>query len=159
MNDSACPRESEVLAAVATESFTEELRSHAVDCDRCNELVLVAGFMNREAEEIGKAGPIPDAGYLWWRASLEQREIRSRRATGIITLVQRVGVVVGALVAFLLLRGIAPEIGTWLAALATPVQNYSLPENAASPILVVLVSLGLLAAPAVFNLYGTWSRD
>ena len=159
MIETGCPRENEVLDAVATGSFTDELRIHALECSECTELVLVAGFMSRGAEKLGNIGPIPDADYLWWRANLEQRQLRAQRATGIITLVQRIGIVVGGLVAFLLLRGIAPRLVDWLAGLPSAIQTHSPPGSMASPVLVILVSLGLLAAPSVFNLYGTWTRD
>lgn len=159
MTDTPCPREGEVLAAAATDTFSDELRTHVVDCTECTELVMVAGFMNRGALELGGVGPLPDAGYVWWRANLEQRELRSRRATGIISLVQRVGVVVAGLVAFMLVRSLVPDVKTWLVGLASSVQISSLSGDMASPFLVVLVSLGLLAAPSVFNLYGTSTRD
>jgi len=154
MTDTACHRESEVLAAVTTGTISDELRIHAMACPDCVELVLVAGFMNRGAAELQDAGPLPDPEYLWWRANLKQREIQSQRATSAITLVQRVSVVAGALVTLMLLRGILPELISWFGGLKSAAPVFSIPGGMASPSLVILVCLGLLAAPKVFDLYG-----
>jgi len=154
MTDTTCLRESEVLAAVSTGSFTDELRIHAMECPDCGEVVLVAGFMNKGAEELEDLGPLPHAEYLWWRAHLRHREVQSRRATSLITLVQRVAVVAGALVTLMLLRGILPELISWFGGLKSAAPVFSIPGGMASPSLVILVCLGLLAAPKVFDLYG-----
>jgi hypothetical protein len=159
MTENPCPREAEVIAAVRDGRVSDELREHAVECASCREVVLVAGFMTRGAEQLAELGPLPDAGYIWWRAHLEHRELQARRATGVISVFQRIAVVAGAVAVVLLLRGALPELGAWLAGAAASARTSALPDNMASPILVVLVSLGLLAAPSVFNLYETWSRD
>jgi len=154
MTDTTCHREHEVLAAVKTGDITDELRVHALECQECTEVVLVAGFMNRGAKHVGAAGPLPDSEYLWWRANLKQREIQSQRATSVISLIQRVSLVAGGLVTLTLLRGVLPELFSWIAGLRSAAHLVSIPGGMASPTLVILVCLGLLAAPKVFNLYG-----
>lgn len=159
MTEAPCHREAEVLTAVRTGRFSDELRIHAMDCPDCSDLVLVAGVLNRGAAELAEVGPLPDAQYLWWRANLEQREIRSRRATSIITMIQRVAVVSGALVAATFLWGALPKLLSWFAPLGSSARMPSLPDSVASPGLVILVCLGLLAAPKVLGLYGGWAED
>ena len=159
MTNAECSRETEVLAAAAADQFTDELRTHIVECSECTELVMVARFMSRGAEQLGGIGPIPDAGYLWWRAHLERREHQSRRAVSVINLIQKATLVAGVIIAVTLLRSSAPAVGKWLVTTASTVQSAAASGDMASPMLVVVVCLGLLAAPSVFNLYGTWSRD
>ena len=154
MTDSTCHRESEVLAAVMGGTISDELRIHAMACPDCVELVLVAGFMNRGAEELEDTKLLPDPEYLWWRAHLKQREIQSQRATSAITLVQRVSVIAGGLVTLILLRGLLPDLFSWIGGLRSAASIFSIPGGLASPSLVILVCLGLLAAPKVFDLYG-----
>jgi len=159
MNHPNCSYEHDVLDAVRSGSFSDELRVHAMECPECTELVLVAGIMNRGAARLGDIGPLPDAGYVWWRANLEQREKQSRRATGIITLVQRVALVAGGVLTFVLLRNLLPELAQWGESLKSSAEVLSIPISMTSPSLVILVCLGLLAAPKVFDLYGGWVGD
>jgi hypothetical protein len=71
---------------------------------------------------------------------------------------ERVAVAAGAVVAVMLIWSFSPELLSWLETLRAGAQIPSLPDNVASPSLVILVCLGLLAAPTVFDLYGA-SQD
>ena len=60
--------------------------------------------------------PLPDAGYVWWRAHIERRSIASERATRLITTVQRAAVLSAALLAVPLMRWAWPTLRSFLGA-------------------------------------------
>jgi hypothetical protein len=155
-----CEREQELLAAIAAGRVPDELRQHAASCAGCSETLLVASFLRCGAAEASAAlSPLPDPGYLWWRASLQRRSAVSERATRVITIVQRAAVLSAALLLIPLLRAGWPHLRHWLAAFNPAALAPALPSNAANPGLVIAVSATLLAVLALLDLHGEWSRD
>ena len=79
MIDDLCPMEASVLVARRTGQFTEALESHIGDCSNCQELLKVADFMNRIADNLGRDPELPDPALVWLKAQWIEREERQRR--------------------------------------------------------------------------------
>ena len=79
MIDDLCPMEASVLVARRTGQWTEALESHIGDCSNCQELLKVAGFMNRIADNLRRDPALPDPTLVWLKAQWLEREKRQRR--------------------------------------------------------------------------------
>jgi len=158
MSGSTCEREQELLAAVASAEVPDELRQHAAACAECSEVLLVATFLRREAAATAQAA-LPDPAYLWWRALRDRRSAAAERATRLITIVQHAAILSAALLLVPLVRWSWPHLARWLGALHLGALAPELPASAGNPFLVVGISAALLAALALLDLHGAWSRD
>ncbi len=144
----SCDRETAVRRALAEGKLDAALRQHLVGCRSCSDLVLVETFLQRNARELRPVAPLPDPGPIWWRARLQARAEAAERATWMIPALQRLALTGIAIVAGLAFARSWPVLRTWLGAL-TP--DSLLAAGAASPTLVILGSLGVLALLALFD--------
>ena len=72
MSERTCPREGEVLAAIAAGAQATDLGRHLSGCTECREVLAVAGWLQGVARETD-AGALPRAERVWWRAQVERR--------------------------------------------------------------------------------------
>jgi hypothetical protein len=157
MSRVACSRERELLDALAAGHVSEELRNHAASCGECSESLLVGSFLRRgAAEAMSDPPPLPDAGYLWWRARLDRRAAASERATRVITLVQRAALVSAGLLTVPIFRWAWPHLRAGLDAVNPAALAPSLPAEAGRPGLVIAVSLLVVASIALLDNIGNW---
>ena len=143
-----CDRESAVRRGVAEESLDAELRRHLAHCRSCSDLVLVEMFLRQNARQLHPTSPLPDPGPIWWRARLQARADAAERATWMIPALQRLALVGGAALAGMAVVRSWPVLRTWIEPLNP---DGLLASGAASPVLVVLGSLGVLALLALFD--------
>jgi hypothetical protein len=68
-----CPREDELLDALARGFTGPELAGHAAACRSCSELHQVAGALLDERLRAVTEAPVPAAGTMWWRIQSRQR--------------------------------------------------------------------------------------
>ena len=98
-----CSMETEILAAVAEgrwpEGVDQELRAHVEQCGICADIVMVAGALLSERQELRSIAVVPDAGQVWWKAQLRARREAAEAAGRPITAAQLVafGCAVGLL--------------------------------------------------------------
>jgi len=86
-NQSDCPRESEILEAVAYGRLTQ-CREHLDTCASCAEAAAIAGALRRDhAAALGEA-QVPSAGAVWWRATIRARAEAARTVSQPITMLQ-----------------------------------------------------------------------
>jgi hypothetical protein len=86
-NQSDCPRESEILEAVALGRLTQ-VREHLDTCASCAEAAAIAGALRRDhAAALGEAH-VPSAGAVWWRATIRARAEAARTVSQPITMLQ-----------------------------------------------------------------------
>jgi hypothetical protein len=80
MIEQQCPREDELLDALARGFVAPELDEHATSCLSCSELRVVAGaLLDDKAVAIAEA-PVPSAGTMWWRLRVRHRHEAVERA-------------------------------------------------------------------------------
>lgn len=68
----ACPREGEVLAAIAAGTQEPDLKRHVSGCPECREVFAVSAWLQGVARETD-VGALPRAESVWWRAQVERR--------------------------------------------------------------------------------------
>lgn len=87
LNLSDCPRESEILEAVAFGRLPQ-VREHLDTCASCAEAAAIAGALRRDhAAALGEAH-VPSAGAVWWRATIRARAEAARTVSQPITMLQ-----------------------------------------------------------------------
>lgn len=111
--ESFCPREADVLDAVASLRWPhradEELRQHVSGCAMCADTALVAGALHQDQDEIWQQAVVPAADIVWWRAQMRARVEASQAAARPVLAVQAIGVAcaLGAV------AGLFGSIGWW----------------------------------------------
>jgi hypothetical protein len=71
-----CPRETEVVQALRSNEFNDELQAHAAGCEACGEAMAVAAF----CQSASQPETVPDASLLWRRMELRLRRERAEAA-------------------------------------------------------------------------------
>jgi len=158
MSGSTCPFEDEVQRALADGQWSDGLRSHAAGCPVCSDLMTVATFMVAHSDELAGDHELPDPSYLFWRAQLQARADAAERAMMIITIVQRIAMAGGGILAALGLFRLWPAISRWLVAITPTRISSPLPADVAPPGLVILACVGVLGGWLLFDAYERWSE-
>jgi len=87
-----CPRESDVLDAVASGKWPHrvnpELAGHVASCAVCRDVVVVAQAMRTDHEAAWQEANIPSSGQAWWRAEMRARQEAIRQASRPIAIAQ-----------------------------------------------------------------------
>jgi hypothetical protein len=87
-----CPRESDVLDAVASEKWpnrvTAELADHVAACAICSDVLTVARAMRADQQLTWQDASIPSSGQAWWRAEMRMRQEAIRKASRPIAVAQ-----------------------------------------------------------------------
>jgi hypothetical protein len=115
-----CPRESEVIAAIAAGRFAAaaELREHADGCVACAEARDMAETMRALERETLDDVRLPSAGQVWWRAQLRARREAQQAAARPVMIAQGLGaaVILGLIAAVLSWQWplIAQVAGAWV---------------------------------------------
>lgn len=146
MSACSCPRESEVLAALQSGSFSAPLRVHVAQCPTCAEVAFVAAALRDEAE-VAEAEPLlPDPGLIWLAARSHSYRLRVERATRPIVVAQWVAGGSAAAVAVVTVTRLQPSFGAWLAHLAGTLVRPASGLMLLNGILLLAVSAGFLVA-------------
>ena len=107
MSRAECPREQEVLDAIASSRWPdrlgEDLARHVDVCAFCKDLGFVAEALNSDFTLAIEQARVPTAGLVWWRAEIRARQESLRVASRPITLARYIGVGSAAVVALTLL--------------------------------------------------------
>ena len=83
-----CPFEHDILEAVVSGHWPEDLRRHADVCAVCVDLATVAGALRNEREEAWQDAHVPTSGQVWWRATMRTRAEAAATAARPIALLQ-----------------------------------------------------------------------
>jgi hypothetical protein len=123
-----CPREPELLkllhAGQWPASADPDLRTHALACRRCTELVTVAqAFQSARSQSLSEmkfdSRSLPSPGLLWWRAQLRRRNEAVERIARPISRAQIFALVVNLLVAAGLAITQRRHLASWLGSLSS----------------------------------------
>ena len=122
MTIGACPRESEISAALARghwpQACSDELRSHAAACRACAELVLLRQAFHRERSAAASEARLERPGVLWWRAQLLRRNAAIERISRPLLGAQIFAWIMCAAAGVSCLLWQTPRVFTWAAWLA-----------------------------------------
>ena len=98
-----CPRESDVLDAVASEKWPHrvapELASHVASCRVCADVVAVAAAIQADHETVWEDASIPSSGQVWWRAEMRVRQEAVRQASRPLAIAQAAALLAGFAIA------------------------------------------------------------
>lgn len=120
-----CPREADILDAVASQRWPDRLddglRMHVAECAGCADLGEVSWAIVTELESArAETAAMPPAALVWWRAQARARAEAARQAARPIAVMQALGLAGAAALVSLLIGGIAVWVWTraeWLQAL------------------------------------------
>ena len=87
--DGDCPREAEVLEAIATNRVSQ-VRDHLAMCAGCADVAEVAAAFHDEHERATREADLPSAGAVWWRATIRARAQAAHTVSQPITVAQGV---------------------------------------------------------------------
>jgi hypothetical protein len=152
-----CPRESDVLDALASKRWPHrvdrELVDHVASCDICSDVLAVAAAMQEDRDATWREANVPSSGQAWWRAEMRARHEAILAASRPITFAY----IAAASFALALLAIVCwfawPAIHDFVASLTTSLTSGPT-EAAAFPLtLPLLVALGALLVVAPVALY------
>jgi hypothetical protein len=151
-----CVREQDVLDAVTSGRWDDELRAHLGGCALCRDLETIFSAMSAERDAARAETTVPPANVVWWRAQIRAHEEARRAADRPIAVAQ--GVAVACLIAAALtlvpfalpaIRGVtssAADVAAWLTPRASAVSSaFTLVTGTALPIVPFAVASILLA--------------
>jgi hypothetical protein len=80
-----CPRESDVLDALASQRWPDradqELVDHVASCEVCRDVLVVAAAMREDHDAAWQEASLPSSGQVWWRAEMRARQQAIRDAS------------------------------------------------------------------------------
>jgi hypothetical protein len=144
-----CPQEAVLTKAVRTGNLETSLTIHAATCTVCREIIQASSWMQALARGSESNPILPDAGLLWWRARLSEKQAKAEKAQDVLDCVEitsaaAISVVLGGWVAWnwyaiqRLIAWISAGANSWATA-------YSMPFFF-SPIIAVLCLAALVLA-------------
>ena len=160
-----CPREADVLEAIAFGRWPDrcgDLAVHAASCDVCADLVEVARALHDDRASLCREAQPPAAGMVWWRATIRARAEAARTATQPISVLQGIAgaCFVGVAAGFVTVAWQSVHWMGRIADLAVDLESRRADMTSATmlavPILLA-VALGLVLAPLA--LYFTLADD
>ena len=149
-----CPRESEVLDALASQRWPHrvdrELADHVASCEVCTDVLVVAAAMREDHDATWREANVPSSGQVWWRAEMRARHEAIREASRPIT----VAYSVAACAALALIVAVGwfawPTVHDFMSSIGSIQTSDAL----ASPLTVpLLVALGAFLVVAPIALY------
>ena len=88
MRPAGCPQEVNVREAVRAGTWQENLSAHVAACPDCRETVHASRWMQALAQSPENPPALPDAGRVWWRARVSERQAKAERAQEIFEWVE-----------------------------------------------------------------------
>ena len=155
-----CPRESDVLDALASKRWPHrvdrDLVDHVASCEICADVLVVAAAMLEDHDATWRDANVPSSGQVWWRAEMRARHEAIRAASRPITFAYiaaaSVALAVMATVGWFAWPAIYGFVATSL--------RVGQADAAASPLtLPLLVALGAFLVVAPVALYFVLSDD
>lgn len=148
-----CPRESDVLDALASKRWPHrvdrELVDHVASCEICSDVLVVAAAMQEDRDATWREANVPSSGQVWWRAEMRARHEAIRAASRPITFAY----VAAASIALTLVAIVGwyawPALHDFVSVIASP-QESELSSPVAVPLLVALGALLVVAPVALY---------
>ena len=157
MKHKGCESEARIVEAlgqgVAPEAMEEPLRQHIADCALCAEVVSMYELFQHDAEQLCATVELPNAGRVWWRATLAARRSAAERALRPILIAEKAALAIGGGALLALLIFVAPWLAGQLrySSFFTGTVVYSLPLS--SLIVTGVIVCLLLMAGALYTVW------
>jgi hypothetical protein len=153
--DIQCPRESDVLDALASARWPHrvesELADHVASCAVCQDVVAVASAIQADHDLAWREASVPSSGQMWWRAEMRARQDAIREASRPITVAQSVAALFALTLAGLAAWFAWPTVRGVLSSLGV---TGDAPAAFASPMIIPLaVAMGALLIVAPLAIY------
>lgn len=136
MKQRCCEKESEVVAAARSNSFSAELRSHVQNCSDCQESLRVAQLFLQNAASLSANNQPRAASHVWRQAQRRRQEMALRRATRPLLIMKALSLVYIVALAAWLLHNLTPALPTQL------ISNWTVTLSAGTAISVLLIVFG-----------------
>ena len=153
MNVVECPRESDVLDAVASARWPHrvdrELADHVASCAICADVVAVAFAMKADHHAAWQDASVPSSGQVWWRAEMRAKQEAIRDASRPITIAQGVAAILALALTATAGWFAWPTARDYVSSL-TLAQTPGLGSPLALPLLVALGALLIVAPLALY---------
>ncbi|SRR6266404_4637713 len=91
-----CNHEQDVLDAVQSGRWSDELRQHFADCSDCADLAIVAGALRQESELAMEEMRLPSASFLWWKSKLRARREAEQKVLQPVRVAEKIALAAGA---------------------------------------------------------------
>ncbi len=147
-----CPQETAVGHAVRSGDWSDSLRTHAAECAICGDIVSASQWMQSLAALPEGTVPLPDAGVVWWRAQLAEKQRAAERAqTALAWFEIAAAAICAALAGWIVLdRSVMANLSAWMIAEGWPdfwaaVQSITLVTPAVFSSLAVGLSVAALS--------------
>ena len=118
MKHKGCENEIRILEALgqglAPEAMEGPLRRHAASCPSCAEVISVCELFQTDSKQLCATARLPEAGRVWWRASLAARRAAAERALRPILIAERIALAAGAGALIALIIFAAPRLAEQL---------------------------------------------
>ena len=114
MRSSDCVREADVIDAVTTGRWDDDLRTHVAACALCADLAEVTHALQQEQASAMREVRVPASGLVWWRMELRARHEATRTAARPIAYAQAIAAACGLVLAFALLAAVLPWLVQWM---------------------------------------------
>ena len=98
MNIIECSREQDVLDALASRRWSEDLRAHVESCAVCSDVKAIAAAFQEDHAAAWADARVPPSGAVWWRLELRARSEAARAASRPITVVHTIAAACAAIV-------------------------------------------------------------
>jgi hypothetical protein len=166
-----CPRESDVLDALASKRWPHrvdrELVDHVASCEICTDVLVVAAAMQEDHDATWREASVPSSGQVWWRAEMRARHEAIRAASRPITFAYAVAASIALAVmamvgwfAWPAIHGFVASVASSITTAVTTSPTSGQPDAVASPLaLPLLVALGAFLVVAPIALYFVLSDE
>jgi hypothetical protein len=109
-----CAREADVIDAVTSGDWHEELTDHVARCAVCADLATVTRALSIERRAADDEVRVPASGLVWWRMQIRARHDATRTAARPIAMAQAIAAACGLVLASALFTVIRPWLQEWM---------------------------------------------
>jgi hypothetical protein len=155
MTGTECPRESDVLDALASARWPQrverELADHVASCAICQDVIAVASAIQSDHDHAWREANVPSSGQMWWRAEMRARQDAIREASRPVTVAQGVAAMFALTLAAVVAWFAWPSVHGVLTSLGLTGDTQT---TFASPLLIPLaIAMGALLIIAPLAIY------
>ena len=148
-----CPRESDVLDAIASARWPHrvdrELADHVAACAVCGDVAVVADAMRADRQAAWQDAVVPPSGQVWWRAEMRARQEAVRAASRPITVASGIAAVLTVALSIAAIGFAWPSIRRYVSSIEIA-NGQMMGSPFALPLLVALGALVVLTPLALY---------